>query len=156
MDSLGAKFEVSTTLSIDLESKNHVYLSLKLLHLKWQVNFHRRAPRSVFAAAALFMFSALQLVFLAVTIINIMGTERQAKVKITEEYKFHQKYYLVNVSLKRSRIILTKFEKKLHCIKTFQIIFVKIKDYKGEVLLQDVVDVLRALDENIDRNIEVR
>ena len=38
------------------------------------------------------MFSALQLVFLAVTIINIMGTERQAKVKITEEYKFHQKY----------------------------------------------------------------
>ena len=102
------------------------------------------------------MFSALQLVFLAVTIINIMGTERQAKVKITEEYKFHQKYYLVNVSLKRSRIILTKFEKKLHWIKTFQIIFVKIKDYKGEVLLQDVVDVLRALDENIDRNIEVQ
>ena len=34
-------------------------------------------------------------------------------------------------------------------------IFVKIKGYKGEVLLQDVVDVLRALDENIDRNIEV-
>ena len=34
-------------------------------------------------------------------------------------------------------------------------IFVKIKNYKEEVLLQDVVDVLRALDENIDRNIEV-
>ena len=84
MDSLGAKFEAWTTLSIDLESKNHVDLSLKLLHLKWQVNFHRRAARSVFAAAALFMFSALQLVFLAVTIINIMGTERQAKVKITK------------------------------------------------------------------------
>ena len=85
MDSLGAKFEAWTTLSIDLESKNHVDLSLKLLHLKWQVNFHRRAARSVFAA--LFMFSALQLVFLAVTIINIMGTERQAKVKIAKGYK---------------------------------------------------------------------
>ena len=33
-------------------------------------------------------------------------------------------------------------------------IFVKIKGYKEEVLLQDVVDVLRALDENIDRNIQ--
>ena len=40
-------------------------------------------------------------------------------------------------------------------MKTFQMIFSKIKGYKGEVLLQDVVDVLRALDENIDRNIEV-
>ena len=34
-------------------------------------------------------------------------------------------------------------------------IFAKIKRYKGEVLLQDVVDILRALDENIDTNIEV-
>ena len=59
MDSLGAKFKAWTTLSIDLESKNHVDLSLKLLHLKWQVNFHRRAARSVFAAAALFICSVL-------------------------------------------------------------------------------------------------
>ena len=34
-------------------------------------------------------------------------------------------------------------------------VYAKIKGYKGEVMLQDVVDVLRALDENIDRNIEV-
>ena len=34
-------------------------------------------------------------------------------------------------------------------------VYAKIKGYKGKVLLQDVVDVLRALDENIDRNIEV-
>ena len=34
-------------------------------------------------------------------------------------------------------------------------VYAKIMGYKGEVLLQDVVDVLRALDENIDRNIEV-
>ena len=34
-------------------------------------------------------------------------------------------------------------------------VFARIKGYKGEVLLQDVVDVLRALDENIDTNIEV-
>ena len=34
-------------------------------------------------------------------------------------------------------------------------VYTKIKDYKGDVFLQDVVDVLRALDENIDGNIEV-
>ena len=45
--------------------------------------------------------------------------------------------------------------KREYKTKTPQMIFAKIKRYKGEVLLQDVVDILRALDENIDTNIEV-